>query len=694
MTREPRAHWVLLVLAMVVVLAGLCANGYVRHIGAEGVGPARPRGAAALPAGTGSIISVGPKGTIVSRSVPPHTVALTFDDGPDPRWTPMVLDVLAAHHVHATFFVIGSQVDENPALTRRILAGGNEIGAHSFSHRDLSNLPGWQRRLELTLAQGAIIGATGRRATLARPPYSSETSAVTPRDLAVLRDTADLGQLTVLSDLDTKDWSQRSVEAIVKAGVPTDDRGEIVLMHDGGGDRSRTVDALDDLLTMLAAKGYRVGSVSEALGLSDPNPPVGSGLRLRGEALRYTQVAASWLVGAMTTLLAIALALTVLRLILQVISARRHQRRSRGHRRRRYVGPVSVIVPAFNESANIAATVRSLARNDYPDIEVIVVDDGSTDGTAEVVWRLGIPGIRVVRQPNAGKAVALNTGLSYARNEVIVMVDADTVFEPDAIGRLVQAFADPAVGAVSGNTKVANRKGLLGRWQHLEYVIGFNLDRRLFDLGECMPTVPGAIGAFRREALSDVAGVSTQTLAEDTDLTMAILRAGWRVIYDESAIAWTEVPVTLRQLWRQRYRWCYGTMQAMWKHRAAWVERGAGGRFGRRGLTYLLLFQVSLPLSAPAIDIYAIYCAIFLPLERLLVVWLGFMLLQALAAAYALRLDRESLRPLWALPLQQLVYRQLMYLVVVQSAVTAVVGSRLRWHHIPRAGRTDLLLRR
>jgi cellulose synthase/poly-beta-1,6-N-acetylglucosamine synthase-like glycosyltransferase len=233
---------------------------------------------------------------------------------------------------------------------------------------------------------------------------------------------------------------------------------------------------------------------------------------------------------------------------------------------------------------------------------------------------------------------------------------------------------------------VVNRRGLLGRWQHLEYVMGFNLDRRMFEIGRCMPTVPGAIGAFRREALSDVGGVPTSTLAEDTDLTMSVIRAGWRVVYCESAVAWTEAPSSLRQLWRQRYRWCYGTMQAMWKHRSSIVERGPAGKLGRRGLLYLLLFQVLLPLTAPAVDAYAIYGLIFLPATQVAAVWLGFLAIQLLTAAYALRLDRERLRPLWALPLQQVVYRQLMYLVVIQSTVTALVGIRLRWQRMARTG--------
>jgi cellulose synthase/poly-beta-1,6-N-acetylglucosamine synthase-like glycosyltransferase len=207
-----------------------------------------------------------------------------------------------------------------------------------------------------------------------------------------------------------------------------------------------------------------------------------------------------------------------------------------------------------------------------------------------------------------------------------------------------------------------------------------------------MPTVPGAIGAFRRQVLDEVGGVPAATLAEDTDLTMAVLRAGWRVVYEETAIAWTEAPSSLRQLWRQRYRWCYGTMQAIWKHRAALRERGPAGKLGRRGLVYLVAFQILLPLAAPAVDVYAIYGAIFLPWTQVISVWFSYTVVQMLAAGYALRLDRERLGPLWTLPVQLIVYRQLMYLVTIQSTVAALSGIRLRWQTVTRTGDADRML--
>jgi len=231
---------------------------------------------------------------------------------------------------------------------------------------------------------------------------------------------------------------------------------------------------------------------------------------------------------------------------------------------------------------------------------------------------------------------------------------------------------------------------MLGRWQHIEYVMGLNLDRRMFDMLQCMPTVPGAIGAFRREALEDVSGVKEDTLAEDTDLTMAICRAGWRVVYSADACAWTEVPATIGQLWQQRYRWSFGTMQAMWKHRGAMGQSGAAGKLGRRGLPYLLAFQVLFPLLAPIVDLAAVYALVVSSAPAsLLYIWLGFLALQLLSAVYAFRLDGERLRPLWSLPLQQVVYRQLLYLVVIQSVASAFYGLRLRWHPMRRTGQLD-----
>jgi len=302
---------------------------------------------------------------------------------------------------------------------------------------------------------------------------------------------------------------------------------------------------------------------------------------------------------------------------------------------------------------------------------------------------LNLSSVRLLRQTNAGKPAALNRGIEEAQHDVIVMVDADTIFEPETLKRLVQPLQEDSVGAVSGNTKVGNRRRLLGRWQHIEYVMGFNLDRRLYDVLQCMPTVPGAIGAFRRSALSQIGGISGATLAEDTDLTLALGRSRWRVAYVEDARAWTEAPTTLRALWRQRFRWSYGTLQAVWKHRAA-VWRPGERRIGRRCIPYLVLFQIALPLLAPLIDLFSLYGLVFLDTAAVLSFWAVFTVLQLGLGWYAFRLDRESPRVLWSMPLQQFVYRQLMYLVVIESVLSAIRGTHLHWRPSQRSGEVEV----
>ncbi|WP_235010579.1 bifunctional polysaccharide deacetylase/glycosyltransferase family 2 protein [Arthrobacter sp. SLBN-112] len=678
----------------------LAVQGYMHHLGGIGVDSV-PVGASAsqVPEAVshGGPVVDSRAGTVRTVSPPDHTVALTFDDGPDPAWTPRILDILREHHVHATFFVVGSAAVDHPDLLRRIAAEGHEIGVHTLTHADLGAAGEWRRELEVQGGQDAIVGITGQTASLLRPPYTAGNGALTNGMWSAMQGLADEGYLTVLSSMDSKDWQLPGVGAIEKNLTPAGSQGRVVLMHDGGGDREQTAAALDSALSRFSEQGYRVTTVGDAVGVESMRP-ASTIEQVRGGALVWGIRLSDLVVTGISWALVAAGVVTFVRAILVMFFAARHSRAARrlgshGRGRRRVdvaprpgvTEPATVIVPAYNESAGIEAAVRSIVASSHP-VEVIVVDDGSSDGTADIVEALDLPGVTVIRKENGGKPSALNAGIEAASHDLVVMVDGDTVFEPDTARALIQPFADPRVGAISGNTKVANRGGILGAWQHIEYVVGFNLDRRLFDVAECMPTVPGAIGAFRLGALQKVGGVSDDTLAEDTDLTMALCRDGWRVVYQEDARAWTEAPASLGALWRQRYRWCYGTLQAMWKHRGAVVQGGQAGKLGRRGLGYLMVLQVLLPLFAPIVDVFAVYGLVFLDPLRIAALWLVFLLVQFLMAAYAFRLDKERLGPLWTLPLQQFVYRQLMYLVVIQAVVTAVAGVHLRWHRMERYG--------
>ena len=693
----PRSHWVLLGCALLLIAGGLGIDALVlRQVGESGRdGAPAPAGTAPAQLLTGGAL-VDARDGIRTTRVPDRTVVLTFDDGPDPAWTPRLLDVLHRHDVRATFFVTGTNAARHPGVMRRLVAEGHEIGNHGTTHADLGTRSAARARWELSQNQVVLAGTTGRTTGLMRPPYASTPQTADGAVWTAIERAAGLGYVAALADLDSKDWRRPGVDAIVAAATPPDERGTIVLMHDGGGDREQTVAAVDRLIPELQARGWRFDTVSHAVGAWPPvgatadSPSAGFGYRVLGWASVATIRLAGLLGGTLALLLVVATLLTLARAVIVLAAAAVHRRRQLragppGARLSGWAPPVTVGVPVFNEAAGIEATLRSILASRYRPLHVIVVDDGSTDGTAAIVRRLGLPRVTLVVQANGGKADALNTGLRLVRTELVVLVDGDTVLELDAVAELVAPFADARVGAVSGNAKVGNRSGLLGRWQHIEYVIGFNLDRRMYDVLRCMPTVPGAVGAFRTAAIGSVRGVPGDTLAEDTDLTMSLLRAGWRVVYAERARAWTEAPATLRQLWMQRYRWCYGTLQAMYQHRHAVLERGGGGRLGRRGLPYLLLFQVLLPLLAPVVDVVAVFTLAVQPAVGL-TAWLVFLLLQLVPALVAFRWDGERLGPLWALPLQQFVYRQLMYLVVVQSVVTALAGARLPWHKLRRSG--------
>jgi cellulose synthase/poly-beta-1,6-N-acetylglucosamine synthase-like glycosyltransferase len=383
--------------------------------------------------------------------------------------------------------------------------------------------------------------------------------------------------------------------------------------------------------------------------------------------------------------------LAALRMLFTLALAHIHVRRMRRRPAQpSYTPPVSIIVPAYNEAACIERTITSLSSSRYPaPFEVVVVDDGSSDRTGDLVAALRLAPVRLVSQANAGKAAALNRGVAAARHNVIVTVDGDTQFEPDTLPRLVQRLREPGVGAVSGNAKVGNRSGLIGRWQHIEYVMGFNLDRRMYEVLGCTPTVPGAIGAFHRQAVVDAGGFSGVTLAEDTDIALQLGRAGWKVVYAEDARAWTEAPTTVRDLFRQRRRWAYGVLQSTWKHRYAAGHRRERA-IGLLAIPYITVFQILLPLAAPLIDLFAIYGILFLDPLPILGFWLAFNGLQAVLAWSAFGFDGESRRVLWALPLQQVVYRQLMYLVVMDAVVSALLGSRLGWNRVARTGEAKI----
>ncbi|MFF8290182.1 bifunctional polysaccharide deacetylase/glycosyltransferase family 2 protein [Streptomyces sp. NPDC016309] len=696
----PRPRVVLGLLCLLAMTCMLLLNSHLSGTTKSDPGPRKRAPADQVPISVreGGPIIFEQDGRLVSRDVPRKTVVLTFDDGPDARWTPKVLRILEKHDVPATFFLIGQSVVRESDLVRRMVDEGHEIGAHTFTHIDLTYQSRERVNRELAETQLAFAGAVDRTTSLMRTPYSSEVGAIGNDTQPILRSLAAKGYITVFVNTDSNDWRKPGISSIIRQATPRNGQGAVVLFHDAGGDRTQTVLALDGYIAKMKSEGYTFTTISDVLHTDKAVQEATGWLLWKGKAMMAVSTVTMIFTPVLTYLLYTVGALVILRFVMMLILAHRHHRRHHPKTGRppfswgrEVTEPVSVLVPAYNEGKCIAKTLRSLAAGTHP-VEVIVVDDGSTDDTADIAEALAavLPGVRVVRQRNAGKSAALNTGIRHARHDLIVMMDGDTVFEPSTVHELVQPFADARVGAVSGNAKVGNRGSVLGAWQHIEYVMGFSLDRRMYDVLGCIPVIPGAVGAFRRRALRRTGGMSTDTLAEDTDVTIAMHRDGWRVVYQDTAIAWTEAPGTLRQLWRQRYRWSYGTMQALWKHRRCVIERGPSGRFGRVGMPLVVLFTVVAPLLSPLIDIFTIYGIIAISPWKSIAAWSAVLVLQFLCALYAFHLDKERYGYLVMLPLQQFVYRQLMYLVLLHALVTAATGGRLRWQKIRRTGDVPL----
>ena len=637
----------------------------------------------------------------------PHRVALTLDDGPDSRWTPQILDTLKSRGVHASFFIVGSNALREIPLVRRMMAEGHELGNHTFTHPNLAVTPDFVTRLELDATERLIEAITDRRSALFRPPYFGDAEPTTPDELGPVSLANDLGYITVGLHVDSDDWLEPGAAKIVQNVLDARSKGNVVLLHDSGGDRRQTVAAIGPMIDSLRARGDTIVLLSELLGLSrdEAMPPLDAG----DETSRGFTLAAFFTVGALqvgvTWLFIVAVILGSIRIVLVLALAIVHRVRSarRGPTVHDYTPHVSVIVPAFNESKVITMTIHSLLAQRYAgELDVVVVDDGSPDGTgavAEEAFR-GDPRVTVFVKPNGGKASALNYGIKRAAGEIVICLDADTVFEPDTIAELVAPLRDPAVGAVAGNAKVGNRLNLVTRWQALEYVTSQNVDRRAFDLLNCITVVPGAVGAWRRSAVLEAGGFTHDTLAEDQDATIELRKRGWRIAYADRAIAWTEAPDSFRTLVKQRFRWSFGTLQCAWKHRATLLRRKYG-TLGMVAMPNTWLFQLFFTGVSPLADLIFLGSVLSVGLTyiehgptfawhtglQLAAVYLVFLLMDWVAAVIAFLLEPgEERRLTWLILLQRFAYRQLMYWVVVKSFLAAARGGLVGWGKLERKG--------
>ncbi|HTW81289.1 MAG TPA: glycosyltransferase [Terracidiphilus sp.] len=661
--------------------------------------------------------------TVEQYGYHPDEVALSFDDGPDPNWTPKILDILKQKNVKGTFMIIGAEAAQHVGVLERVFREGHEIGNHTYSHPDISEISPRQLDLEINLTERLFESKLGVQPLYFRPPYDIDEEPDTDDEAAPAYRIQQDGYTIIGNKIDTDDWNEhprKTTAEIIQSvlaqlqtmKVKPQFRGSIILMHDGGGNRQVTVNALGPLIDALRAHGYKIVPVSALMGKTTAQvmPPLNFWQRVRTipDSIAFSALD---MIGAFIVMVffigdvLMSARLVMVGLFAMVDRLRRpHRAASPGYNPR-----VAVLIPAFNEETVIVRTIRSVLNSDYKNLHVIVVDDGSADRTAEVACEAYAQEIRaghvqVLTKPNAGKAAALNYALSRIDEEIFIGIDADTVIAADAISKLVPHFEDARIGAMAGNAKVGNRVNLWTSWQALEYVTSQNFERRALDLMHVVTVVPGAIGAWRTAPVKAAGGYPLNTVAEDADLTMNLLEQGYRVDYEDRALAFTEAPVNAKGLMRQRFRWSFGTLQAIWKHRAAFVRNKAMGLFA---LPNILIFQMFLPLVSPFIDVLFTWGIVNYLIDRhyhpeaaspasflkLVTYFLGFLVIDFLTSSIAFSLERRHpankgdgwlLFHIW---LQRFAYRQLFSLVIAKTLKRAIDGKPFNWDKLARTAK-------
>ncbi|HXE09652.1 MAG TPA: glycosyltransferase [Acidobacteriaceae bacterium] len=658
--------------------------------------------------------------TVNQTGYHPNEIALSFDDGPDPTWTPKILKILEQKHVTGAFFIIGEEALNDIGDLKRVYRDGNEIGNHTWSHPDISEISVPAANLELNLTERLFAAELGVQPLYFRPPYSIDQEPDTNDQAAPASRIQDLGYIIVGNKIDTDDWDEnppKSPQEIVSSVFDQIAmmqskpwmKGSIILLHDGGGDRSATVKALPFLIDQLRAHGYKIVPVYQLMGKTraDVMPPL--------KKNQIWQARIDWVafaVGAFFQHFVVAVffvgdVLMSARLILIGIFAIIDRfRKRKNYATPDYAPRVAVLIPAYNEEKVIIRTIRSVMMSNYKNLRIVVIDDGSSDNTyraARDAYPADIANGRliVLTKPNGGKADALNFGLEHIDEEIYVGIDADGVVAHDAITNLVSHFANPRIGAVAGNAKVGNKVNLWTRWQALEYITSQNFERRALDLFDVVIVVPGAIGAWRTAAVKAGGGYHTNTVAEDADLTMNLLEQGCSVIYEDRALAFTEAPENVNGLMRQRFRWSFGILQAVYKHLGAVRTRRAMGWFA---LPNTIVFQVLLPLVSPLIDLMFVagvcnyfYNRHFHPeaasaqsFEKLLAFFLAFLIIDFVCSALAFMLERKHpasrgdgwlLFHIW---IQRFTYRQVFSVVLFRTIKRAIDGKPFAWDKLER----------
>ncbi|WP_017380287.1 glycosyltransferase [Paenisporosarcina sp. TG-14] len=626
-------------------------------------------------------------------------IVLTFDDGPDPIYTNDVLEILKEHQISATFFMLGKNAQDHQSMVKEIYSEGHEIGNHTYSHPSNINKVSYnQLKLELNTTQRIIQGITGRSPLLYRTPYGDDQNTYNGDNKNTydkshfqrMMEITQMGYITVDYDIDSKDWETDNSKEIVDNVIKNASNGDIILLHDGGGDRTATVQALPEIIEKLQSKGFTFVTVSELMDTKRDSmmPTVAKVEDPLMQSIKVALVSVASFNNIILILIFSALFIFIVRLPILFYLAFKHKKRTQMSSVGHSFNPlVSVVISAYNEEKVIKRTIDSVLKSNYVNFEVIVVDDGSKDQTSLIVSEnfANSEKVHLINKMNGGKASAINMGIKKANGDIIIAVDADTIISPESISFLVRHFIDEKVAAVSGNIRVGNMHNLLTVWQHVEYVTGFNLEKRAFALLNCVTVVPGAIGAWRKQVIEELGYFTSDTLAEDTDMSLRILCKGYKITIEEQAYAYTEVPENSKDFIKQRYRWNFGTLQCFWKHKKAFCGIKQKS-LGFVALPNMLLFQFVFPLFAPFIDIVFVLGMLSGNIKKSLFFYSCYLLTDFLICLFAFRLEKLSLKPLILLFLQRIFYRYLLLWVSWKSMLAAMKGTRVGWNKLKRSG--------
>lgn len=633
-------------------------------------------------------------------------VILTFDDGPDPNYTPQILDILKREKVPAAFFVVGLQAENNIPLLQRIYNEGHEIGNHTFTHPNIATVSLERASTEMESTRLLIEAVTGRSTVLFRAPYNADSEPTGEDELKPIALSKEQNYYTVGESIDPNDWQigakADSIYARTIAQYEANPEKGIILLHDAGGNRQATVEALPRIIQYFKSKGIQFTTVANLLGKTKNDMMPKANERFLSVD-NFIFDFAYWFGHFIAATFWVAIILGFLRIILMFIMAfikkwKDHKNPPTYNLQNTNPFPkVSIIVPAYNEEINAVKTIDNLLLQDYPNFDIVFVDDGSKDKTYQMILDAfgDNPKVSVNTKPNGGKASALNYGINLTHNDYVVCIDADTQLKTDALTQLMKCFTietknNQEIGAVAGNVKVGNDNTMVTKWQSIEYTTAQNFDRRAFDLINGITVVPGAIGAFKKEAIAKAGGFTTDTLAEDCDLTIRILRNGYKVVNCVEAVAITEAPETLKEFMKQRFRWSYGVMQAFFKNKDACFNPKYKG-LGMVALPNVFIFQIILPIFAPLADLVLIVSLIWNhnnpeSLHKIAVYYIVFMFVDVLVSIVAFVFEKEKLSKLfWLIP-QRFIYRQLMYVILFKAIKKAIKGESQGWGVLKRTG--------